>query len=82
MRLLTSREFAARLAVTDRTVRDWVKKGLLVPACRTPTGRLRFSEGQVEEIVERGRPTERARDIEAHVLSARERLRIRRGHIA
>lgn len=78
-RYLTAREFGAALGVTDRTVRDWVRQGLVDPAGRTPTGRLRFTEDQVRQAVERGRPSERARDIEAHVLAARERLRLRRG---
>lgn len=81
-RLLTSREFASRVAVTDRTVRDWVKRGLLAPAGRTPTGQLRFAEAQVEEVLARGRPSERARDIEVHVLAARQRLRVRRDRFA
>lgn len=87
MTLLSSREFAARLGVQPETVRKWVRKGRIPPpAVRLPPrrdgkpGQLRFTEAQVEEAIRlhSGAPelSERAQDIEAHVLAARARLKI------
>lgn len=75
--LLTSRQFAGRVGVTDETVRRWVRAGRLRPYGRTPTGQMRFAESQVAEVlsVPDSKPTERAQDLEAHVSAARERAR-------
>ena len=46
-RLLTTREVAEHYRVTERTIRNWVRSGRLRPK-RTPTGRLRFPEDQLD----------------------------------
>lgn len=48
-RLLTVNDVAAYYRVTPRTVRDWVKKGVLKPV-RTPGGRLRFLESALPKM--------------------------------
>lgn len=76
--VLTSRQFAALLGVTDETVRRWVRAGRVEPHGKTPTGQLRFVPSQVDEVLSRPvAMTERAQDIEAHALGARERARMR-----
>lgn len=73
---LGSREFAERLGIVPETLRRWVRSGRVTPAGRTPTGQLRFTEAQVAEVLAGPRRlTERAQDIEAHVLQAREEMR-------
>lgn len=76
---LNTRDFASACGVVPETIREWVRLEHLAPAWRTPGGHLRFTVEQVEEIKQRGRPSERAADVEAHVLAARARLRMRRG---
>ena len=46
-RLLTPGEVAVRFAVTPGTVGCWARTGKL-PSIRTPTGRLRFREVDVD----------------------------------
>lgn len=75
---LTSRAFAELVGVVPETLRKWVRRGLIVPAGRTPTGQLRFSEAQVAEALQVGSPCpseQRAQDLEAHVMASRERAR-------
>jgi excisionase family DNA binding protein len=45
--LLSTRAFALRCGVVPETVREWIAKGRLEPAGRTPGGHYRFSEEQV-----------------------------------
>ena len=77
---LSARAFAARCGVVPETVREWVRQGKLVPVGRTPGGHLRFSEDQVSAFLAGGGPvlSERAKDIQAHVMAARARLRMLR----
>ncbi len=72
--LLSSREFAGRVGVTPETVRRWVRNGRVLSWGKTPTGQLRFHPDQVRELLQGPRPTERAQDIEAHVLAAKRRV--------
>ena len=67
--------FARLVGVSPDTIRSWVRAGLLEPAGRTVTGRLRFTEAQVSSAV---RPSERALAIEATVMAARQALRLAR----
>lgn len=76
---LNTRAFALACGVVPETVREWVRLGYITPDFRTPRGKhLRFTQAQVDEV-KQGRPSERAMDIEAHVLAARARQRMRRG---
>lgn len=71
--------FARACSVKPETVRRWVRRGQLVPYGRTFGGHLRFLPSQAGEVL-RVAPapmTERARDIEAHVRSARAELKAR-----
>lgn len=79
--LLDTHAFAERCGVRAATVRRWVKKGQVTPWGYTPGGHMRFTADQVVEAIRRGM-SERARDIEAHVLAARAALRMRRGRSA
>ena len=76
---LTTRQLAERVGVTPPTVREWIKRGLLVPAGWTPTGRPRFLPSQVEEALS-GPPSlqGRAADVEAHVVASMARMRLLR----
>lgn len=71
---LSTRAFAERCGVVPETVRRWIKQKTIKPAGRTPGGHWRFSEAQVEEFL-RGGLSERGKDIAAHVLASRARLR-------
>jgi len=77
---MSTRAFAARVGVHPKTVLRWIADESLVPG-RTPGGRYRFTEAHVA-LVLRGRASERALDLEAHVLAARAALRARRGRTA
>lgn len=46
---LTTDQFAERINVHPQTVRTWVKKGLISPHHKTPSGRSVFTLVQVEE---------------------------------
>jgi excisionase family DNA binding protein len=46
---LTTDQFAERINVHPQTVRTWVKKGLISPHHKTPSGRSVFTQEQVEE---------------------------------
>lgn len=46
---LTTDQFAARIGVHPQTVRMWVKKGLISPHHKTPSGRCVYTQAQVEE---------------------------------
>lgn len=46
---LTTGQFAERINVHPQTVRTWVKKGLISPHHKTPSGRSVFTQEQVEE---------------------------------
>jgi excisionase family DNA binding protein len=48
-------EAAARLKISQETLREWVRRGYL-PESRTPSGQLLFSELHIEEIESGGRP--------------------------
>lgn len=75
--LMDTETFAKRIGVEPETVRTWVREGKLDPYGWTVGGHLRFSEAQVA-LALRGRPSDRALRLEAHVMSARARLRARR----
>lgn len=81
MTFMDTEAFAERLGVVAETVREWVRRGELDPAGYTPGGHLRFSEAQVA-LALRGRASERATAMEANVVSARAKLRQRRGQRA
>lgn len=74
---LDTKAFAKRVGVHPKTVARWVQAGDIVPG-RTPGGRYRFTEAHVA-LVLRGRASERALDLEAHVLASRAAMRARRG---
>jgi excisionase family DNA binding protein len=46
---LTTDQFAERIGVHPQTVRTWVKRGLISPHHKTPSGRNVFTQSQVEE---------------------------------
>lgn len=46
---LMTDQFAKRIGVHPQTVRQWIKKGLIEPHHKTPSGRCLFTEEQVEE---------------------------------
>jgi excisionase family DNA binding protein len=75
--MMSTRAFAARCGVVSETVRDWIAKGRLEPAGRTPGGHYRFSEEQVAAALggELERGNQLGRDLEAHVLAARAKMR-------
>jgi excisionase family DNA binding protein len=50
--LISSRDVAARLGVSQATVSRAVARGLLHPALITPGGHRRFSDGDVEAFAE------------------------------
>lgn len=78
--LLTSRELAARLAVTPETIRRWVKAGR-AEAHRTPTGQLRFLACEVGRLLRGPAPTAtptRSLDLARHVATARQHMRSKR----
>ncbi|MCE5291585.1 MAG: helix-turn-helix domain-containing protein [Nocardiaceae bacterium] len=47
----TTSQVANRYGVDSSTVRRWVEKGLLTPACTTPGGHHRFSASEVERAI-------------------------------
>lgn len=57
--MLTRKEVAAMARVSVATVKRWIAKGALKPACRTPSGRLLFRRSDVLIDVDRP-PEERA----------------------
>ena len=48
--MLTTRQFAARIAVCPETVRRWIKAGKIAPG-ETPGGQYRFTEDQIGEVL-------------------------------
>lgn len=50
MRYYTTQEIADEIGVHVSSVYSWEKKGLLVPAKKTPTGRRFYSEDQMQAI--------------------------------
>lgn len=50
MRYYTTQEIADEIGVHVSSVYSWEKKGLLVPAKKTPTGRRFYSEAQMDAI--------------------------------
>lgn len=70
--------FAHACGVKPETVRRWVRRGLLQPHGRTLGGHMRFRADQVADALGASQPSERALDLEAHVLAAREKARARR----
>jgi excisionase family DNA binding protein len=50
--LISSKDVAARLGVSQATVSRAVARGLLHPALVTPGGHRRFSEGDVEALAQ------------------------------
>jgi excisionase family DNA binding protein len=49
--MLTAAEAAERLGFSPETVLRWIRQGKL-PAIRTPTGRIRIREGDLERCLE------------------------------
>lgn len=47
--LLFTKELAARLRVSPRTVQNWRQKGLIRPELMTPGGQARWIEADVRE---------------------------------
>ena len=60
-RLISSKDVAARLGVSQATVLRAVAKGLLVPVLTTPGGHRRFSEHDVDAFAGRNHDTDPAR---------------------
>lgn len=52
--MLTSQEFADEIGVSVSTVKRMHKRGTLVPALQTPTGRRQYTEKQVKEYLRKG----------------------------
>ena len=78
-RLLTTRELAERCRVVPETVRRWVREGRVVPDRRTVGRHMRFGpEGLAQALGGAPVLTERAQDMEAHVMAARQKMRLRR----
>ena len=48
MDYLGRREFAEALNISYTTLDNWLRKGLVNPAYKTPTGRMFFSQEQVK----------------------------------
>ena len=48
--MMTTKQFAARIGVSVRTLIRWHQRGILVPAVVLPTGARRYSEDQVEAM--------------------------------
>lgn len=69
---LTSKEFAAELKVSTRTLSTWRKRGLVIPAGFTPGGHPRYHIDQVAEVLAaRGRAATTSRVVRVdQVLSA------------
>lgn len=74
---LSTRAFAARCGVVPETVRRWIAEERIEPAGRTPGGHYRFSEEQVAQVLGGAieRPTALGKDLEAHVLAGRAKMR-------
>ena len=52
-------EFAKKIGKSVQTLRDWEKKGILIPAYKTKGHHRMYSEDQLNEILQRQRPGER-----------------------
>lgn len=48
-RLLSSKELAARIDVSVRTIQRWAEQGHLEPEIETPGGQYKWSEASVRE---------------------------------
>ena len=44
-------EFASRIGATTTTLREWEKRGWLVPHHRSPSGYRYYSEEQVKQVL-------------------------------
>jgi len=51
MRFYKPGQFAKLIGVTTTTLRNWDKQGILKPALETPSGRRRYSEEQLQQIL-------------------------------
>lgn len=75
---MDTRAFAELVRYQPDTIRKMVRAGRIRPHSYTITGRLRWSQAQVDELLSGGppeAPSERQQDLEAHVMAARERAR-------
>jgi len=52
-------EFAKKIGKSVQTLRDWEKKGILIPAYKTKGHHRMYSEDQLNEIFQRQKPSER-----------------------
>lgn len=50
----TAKEIAQKFEVTESTVLNWERKGILKVACRTPTGRKYYAKFDVDKLYRRG----------------------------
>ncbi len=51
--MLTPKEASKLLGISRRTLRDWVRKGI-IRAVYLPTGRIRIPESEIQRIIEEG----------------------------
>lgn len=51
--MLSPKQVASILGVSDVTLLNWRRRGILVPDYTTPTGRYKYSEEQIEEYVQK-----------------------------
>ena len=48
-KLISQSEFARRIGTSPPTLTRWIKMGYIQPYVKTPSGRLKFTEEQVED---------------------------------
>ena len=53
MVMLSTKQVATLLGVSDVTLLNWRRRGILVPDYTTPTGRYKYSEEQIEEYIQK-----------------------------
>ena len=51
--LLSQSEFARRIGTTYPTLQRWISLGYVKPYMKTPTGKNKFTEKQVEEYFDK-----------------------------